>query len=391
MSKALPGHAHTAHSHDHVQVVFLRTAEGNANRGGVVWHDDGTVKDNAAKEHTMYQRDNVDSALTFKESADTAKASILSTDKAQSQIPVPATGTIPDADQASLAAAQEAGTTASDPATELADAPASDHTAAAQADGNQPSAHAVKGSDSDPQEAVGADAVDTQSNQAGSLTELEAVDLADATNQAAVSQHAGHPQSSSGGTAADAATDGVGSASAVDVQAGASDHAAVDAMDTAPTNEQQSNATGSADTAADTAAASADVPLTTDDSTQQPATDTAAATTAANPTDAAATESAATETSAAATGTSAAATGDTVGGNSWRGTGKGPGLGQSQEFSGGPMNLARPKYRHAPYNLPPARGGERFGLGNTWSPRGRGSPRGGFVSAPGRGFSNPVG
>lgn len=383
--------------------MLLRTAEGNANRGGVVWHDDGTVKDDAAKEHTMYQRDNADSALTFKESADTVKASILSTDKAQPQIPVPATGTIPNADQASLAAAQEAGTTASDPATELAGAPASDHTAAVQADGSQPSAQVARGTDSDAQEAVGVDAVDVQSNQAGSMTELEAAPSdqeADGIKQAAVSQHAGHPQDNIGGIAADAATDDLVSASAVDVQAGAGDHANVDAMDTAPTAEQQPNATGSADTpaadnAAAAAAASADVPFATDDSTQQPATDTTAATTTATPTDAAATESAATGTTAATepatTGTTSAATGDTVGGNSWRGTGKGPGLGQSQEFSGGPMNLARPKYRHAPYNLPPARGGERFGLGNTWSPRGRGSPRGGFVSAPGRGFSNPVG
>ncbi|KAL0033595.1 hypothetical protein WJX79_006378 [Trebouxia sp. C0005] len=63
------------------------------------------------------------------------------------------------------------------------------------------------------------------------------------------------------------------------------------------------------------------------------------------------------------------------------------GLGDSREFSGGPVNFERPKYRHSPYGLPPVRPSGRFApeLGRS-SPRGRGSPTGRSF---GRGFSEP--
>lgn len=72
----------------------------------------------------------------------------------------------------------------------------------------------------------------------------------------------------------------------------------------------------------------------------------------------------------------------------WKGTAKGPGLGESREFTGGPMNFERPKYRHSPYGPPPIRAGGRFSpAGGRGSPRGRDSPtgRGSF----GRGFNEP--
>ena len=73
--------------------------------------------------------------------------------------------------------------------------------------------------------------------------------------------------------------------------------------------------------------------------------------------------------------------------SAWQGKAKGPGLGDSREFSGGPMNFERPKYRHSPYGLPSVRPGGRFApeFGRS-SPRGRGSPTGRSF---GRGFSEP--
>ena len=70
---------------------------------------------------------------------------------------------------------------------------------------------------------------------------------------------------------------------------------------------------------------------------------------------------------------------------SWTGTSKGPGLGESREFTGGPINFERPKFRHAPYGPPPIRGAGRFEGGRS-SPRGRSSPTGRSF---GRGFSEP--
>ena len=71
----------------------------------------------------------------------------------------------------------------------------------------------------------------------------------------------------------------------------------------------------------------------------------------------------------------------------WKGTAKGPGLGESREFTGGPMNFERPKYRHTPYGPPPIRAGGRFSpVGGRGSPRGRDSPTG---RAMGRGFMEP--
>ena len=70
-----------------------------------------------------------------------------------------------------------------------------------------------------------------------------------------------------------------------------------------------------------------------------------------------------------------------------KGTAKGPGLGESREFTGGPMNFERPKYRHAPYGPPPIRAGGRFSpAGGRGSPRGRDSPTGRSF---GRGFIEP--
>ena len=71
----------------------------------------------------------------------------------------------------------------------------------------------------------------------------------------------------------------------------------------------------------------------------------------------------------------------------WKGTAKGPGLGESREFTGGPMNFERPKYRHSPYGPPPIRAAGRFSpAGGRGSPRGRDSPTGRSF---GRGFIEP--
>lgn len=71
----------------------------------------------------------------------------------------------------------------------------------------------------------------------------------------------------------------------------------------------------------------------------------------------------------------------------WKGTAKGPGLGESREFTGGPLNFERPKYRHSPYGPPPIRAGGRFSpAGGRGSPRGRDSPTGRSF---GRGFIEP--
>ena len=71
----------------------------------------------------------------------------------------------------------------------------------------------------------------------------------------------------------------------------------------------------------------------------------------------------------------------------WKGTAKGPGLGESREFTGGPMNFERPKYRHSPYGPPPIMAGGRFSpAGGRGSPRGRDSPTGRSF---GRGFIEP--
>lgn len=385
----------------------FRTAEENANRGGVVWHDDGTVKDDAAKEHTMYQRDKADSALTFQESAkigNTSEASLA--DTAPPQIPVPATSTIPDADQSSLAAVQQAATTAADPVTELADSSVAPSTSTVQTTdtdrmSSQPQATASNGiaHNAKPSEAADGAAAETDasmhSQPASSLPEDEAM----TTEQQAAGTEAPQLSEHNEGIAEHASAPANTTTDACDLDgqqhdaAAQADTAAVDdsagprAMDTAArTAEQQPSDTGPASTD-DTAATSVSAAPAAATSIEEAAADTA------TDADAAATET--TATTAAPTDTAAAAPAATAGGgggNSWRGTGKGPGLGQSQEFSGGPMNFARPKYRHAPYNLPPPRGGERFGPGpgSTWSPRGRGSPRGGMAPAPGRGFNDPL-
>ena len=373
--------------------MLFRNAEGTANRGGVVWHDDGTVKDDAAKEHTMYQRETDNSALSYQESAAAAGAA-SSADGAQPHIPVPATSTIDETNQDSLAAAQEAGTTASPPVSkseeDAADVPAHSDSKAAHEPlsttaGPSRSTHTAQAKSGDSNLAALDNGVTTQIKAAASPakaevqpTEQEAADI----HQSETPQVSQHDQVSKSAAAVSAA-DGVAGVPELELlppstEAGSVGSAAAAAAGPGPTESDMTEAAQQAATAA-----TADTDSAAAASTSNTATaDTDAGALPADPTAPVTTEAPDAETAAAVPAD------DGAGGNSWKGTGKGPGLGQSQEFSGGPVNFARPKYRHAPYNLPPARGGARFGAGNMWSPRGRASPRG--VSSPaGRGYSDP--
>lgn len=339
----------------------------------------------------MYQRDTADNALTFQESAEAAKdVGTSPAEPAQPQIPVPSAAAIPEADQQSLAAAQQAAdsgpTPAMDPEGDAAGAPSDSDAQAVQEASNsaagvssQPPNAASNGAvaPAEPSDAV--DNASLQGNQAASLSGVE-VSLAE--------------QQVAGTSSADAQQ----VPEANDASATPASPSKASNVTTVPANELQSK---TPDTTADVADAAGSGPVDTEtgsavqqDTAMDPVSteDASAAsvsTASAGDTGTEATAGAASASDAPATQTAAAARGAANGSTSWKGTGKGPGLGQSQEFSGGPVNFARPKYRHAPYNLPPARGGGRFGGGNTWSLRGRASPRG--VSSPaGRGFSDPL-
>lgn len=341
----------------------------------------------------MYQRDTDNSALSYQESAAAAGAA-SSADGAQPQIPVPATSTIDETNQDSLAAAQEAGNTASPPVSkskeDTADVPAlSDSKAApdplSTTGGPSGSTHTAQVNSGDNGLAAPDNGVTTQTKAAASPakaqmqpTEQEAADI-NQTKPPQVSQHDQFSQD----IAAVSAADGVASVPELELQpqsadAGSVGSAAAAAAGPGPTDSDMAEAAQQAATAA---------PADTDSAAAASTSNTATADADAGALPADTTAPVTTEAPDAETA-AVVPVDDSAGGNSWKGTGKGPGLGQSQEFSGGPVNFARPKYRHAPYNLPPARGGARFGAGNTWSPRGRASPRG--VSSPaGRGYSDP--
>ena len=378
---------------------MCRTAEGNANRGGVVWHDDGSVKDDDAKEHKMYQRDTADNVLTLQQPAEALEPSLA--EPAQPQIPVPAAAAIPEAEQQSLAAAQQAVDLGPSPVTDFAgDAVGASHRDAQAVPGASNSAAGASNqappaaSDGTALPAEHSDAVlstaaasDTSlhGDQAASLNGVE-VPLAKQQAAGTSSKELQQLPDANDASAAPASPEKASNVDTVlatelrskttDVSADVTEAAGSGPMDTEVGNVQQNNVTAPVSTE-DAAAASVTAASGGDDGSEAIAGEVTAGTTEPATSDASATQ------------TAAAAKGSANGSTNWKGTGKGPGLGQSQEFSGGPVNFARPKYRHAPYNLPPARGGGRFGAGNTWSPRGRASPRG--ISSPaGRGFSDPL-
>lgn len=350
----------------------------------MVWHDDGTVKDDAAKDHAMYQRNNAGDALTFQESDEA-----MQQDHAAADVPTPATGTIPQAAETDLAAAQQEvpSESAALPAEHVTDLFPSEVSSAAkdQATVNVTTVGDVSAtlssSAEEMQDAVASkqhlqSSTDAQDQQAAILdTPAPALNrqqqLGSSTSTAQPSQQQ----------------------AALPLDNGLGDAAAAIAAEKQPADGAQQQPSATNDVAASSgltqeavstdAAMATTAPVSTDDDVGTPALNnsTNAAVDAAPSADAVAIPAAVPAPVSTTTG----------GDDSWKGTGKGPGLGQSQEFSGGPVSFTRPKYRHAPYNLPPAMGGGRFGGaavgGSTWSPRGRSSPRGGMSSGPGRGFA----
>ncbi|DBA77684.1 TPA: hypothetical protein ACH3X2_008386 [Trebouxia sp. C0005] len=333
-----------------------------ASRGGVVWHDDGTVRDEAAKEHAMYQRSTDNAALNYQESAPVAS---VETDQPaaashQTQIPTPLSGPISGEDQAALNAAAAAGTA------EEAAFPGVANEVAANSQ-----AHTRIGNDTASGTAVETVASDLKANEAVTLADRKrsVEETAPAVPPAASDIPTPLPCSSN--EAAAAAEHITHAAEPV-----GEDHA-LPAIDTAKESDAQ-QPPAEADHAQETAQDSGNKASVPGNDAPMPDGNSETAlnssTTAQLPDGEASTAPLTAETALDQQ-------------SAWQGKAKGPGLGDSREFSGGPVNFERPKYRHSPYGLPPVRPSGRFApeLGRS-SPRGRGSPTGRSF---GRGFSEP--
>ncbi|KAL3162260.1 hypothetical protein ABBQ32_009957 [Trebouxia sp. C0010 RCD-2024] len=337
-------------------------ADQGVSKGGAVWHDDGTVKD--AKEHTMYQRPESNSALSYQEAAQAVSTDHQPTAVETPQIPTPASAAISASDAASLDAAATEGTPADVPSTTLevggAEIPAAlapsihpGNGAVAQESARPVADGPVADGPVDSQQgdvlSVGTTAVSQEPIPAASnSTQLpsphaKAAAAASYITEAAES-HAAAPDDSASHPDVKAADPEAQPASTDDNQAvpGSAHKAVAPGMDT-----HMADGRTDTDTALHAAAASV-----------QPQPETASV-------------------------TAPTAQPETL----RRGPAKGPGLGESREFTGGPMNFERPKYRHTPYGPPPIRAGGRFSpAGGRGSPGGRDSPTGRSV---GRGFSEP--
>lgn len=327
-----------------------------------MWHDDGTVRDEAAKEHAMYQRSTDNAALNYQESAQVAT---VETDQPaaashQMHIPTPSSGPIPEEDQAALNAAAAAGTAgaAAAPGVTMEGTPASqEHTHIGNGTASGTAAETVA-SELKANEAV--TSADSKHNEEEAATAVPpaASDIptplpCSSNEAAAAAEHITHAAEP---VAEDHAVPAIDTAKESDAQQppAEADHA----HETAQDSENKPSVPGSDAPMPD---GNSETALNSSTAAQQPDGEASTASLSA--------ENALDQQSA------------------WQGKAKGPGLGDSREFSGGPMTFERPKYRHSPYGLPSVRPGGRFApeLGRS-SPRGRGSPTGRSF---GRGFSEP--
>lgn len=334
-------------------------ADQGVSKGGAVWHDDGTVKDEAAKEHTMYQRPESNSALSYQEAAQAASTDHQPTVEETPQIPTPASAAISASDAASLDAATPEGTPADEPSTThevggaqipavLAPSTHPSNGAVAQ-EAAGPVADGPVDSHQGDVVSVGTTAVSQQSFPAASTSPQLPSPHADA---AAAASHITEAAESHAAAPGDSASHPVAEAADPEAQPASTDsnHAVPDSEHTAgapSTDTRMADGRIDTDTALHAAVASV-----------QPQPETASVTAPTAQPEA-----------------------------QRRGPAKGPGLGESREFTGGPMNFERPKYRHTPYGPPPIRAGGRFlPAGGRGSPGGRDSPTGRPF---GRGFGEP--
>lgn len=349
-------------SKDKIAANLHKDADQGASRGGVVWHDDGTVRDEAAKEHAMYQRSTDNAALNYQESAQVAT---VETDQPaaalhQMHIPMASSGPIPEEDQVALNAAAAAGTAeaAAPPGIAIEATPTSqEHTHIGNGAASEAAVETVA-SELKADEAVTLAGSKRSEEEAASAVPPAASDIltplpCSSSEAAAAAEHITH------------AAEPVG------------ENHALPAIVTAKESDAQQPPT-EADHAQETAQYSESKASVPGNDAPMPDGDTETAlnslTTAQQPDGEAPTASLSAETALDQQ-------------SAWQGKAKGPGLGDSREFSGGPMNFERPKYRHSPYGLPSVRPGGRLApeLGRS-SPRGRGTPTGRSF---GRGFSEP--
>ncbi|DBB00924.1 TPA: hypothetical protein ACH3X1_000840 [Trebouxia sp. C0004] len=346
-------------SKDRIAANLHKDADQGASRGGVVWHDDGTVRDEAAKEHAMYQRSTDNAALNYQESV---RMATVETDQPaaashQAQIPTPPSGPIPEEDQAALIAAAAAGT---------AEVTASPGVATEATPAAQEHTHIGNGTASGT--AVETVASELKANEAVTSADSKPSEEEAATAVPPAASDIPTPLPCSSSEAAAAAEHITHAAELV-----CEDHA-LPATDTAKESDAQ-QPPAEADYAQETAQDSDNKASVPGNDAPMPDGNTETAlnssTTAQQP------------DGEASTGSLSVHDQKSV----WQGKAKGPGLGDSREFSGGPVNFERPKYRHSPYGLPSVRPGGQFApeLGRS-SPRGRGSPTGRSF---GRGFSEP--
>ena len=327
-----------------------------------MWHDDGTVKDEAAKEHAMYQRNTDNAALNYQESAQMATVETDQPAAASHQvhIPTPSSGPIPEEDQAALNAAAAAGTaeSAASPGVAVEATPSSqEHTHIGNGTASGTAAETVA-SDLKADKAVTASDSKRSEEEAATAVPPAASDIptplpSSSSEAAAAAEHITHAAEPVG---EDHALPGVDTAKESDAQQppAEADHA----QETAQDSENKASVPGNDAPMPD---GNSETALHSSTRAQQPDGEASTAPLSA--------ETAPDQQSA------------------WQGKAKGPGLGDSREFSGGPTNFERPKYRHSPYRLPSVRPGGRFApeFGRS-SPRGRGSPTGRSF---GRGFSEP--
>ena len=327
-----------------------------------MWHDDGTVRDEAAKEHAMYQRNTDNAALNYQESAQMAT---VETDQPaaashQTQIPTPSSGPIPEEDQAALNAATEAGTAEAGASLGVAieATPTSqEHTHIGNGTASGTAAETVASKFKANEAVTSADSKHSE-EEAATAVPPAASDIptplpCSSSEAAAAAEHITHAAEQIGEDHALPAIDTAKESDAQQPPAEA-DHA----QETAQDSENKASVPGNDAPMPD---GNTETALNSSNTAQQPDGGASTAPLLA--------ETALDQQSA------------------WQGKAKGPGLGDSREFSGGPMNFERPKYRHSPYGLPSVRPGGRFApeLGRS-SPRGQGSPT---ARSFGRGFSEP--
>ena len=329
-----------------------------------MWHDDGTVKNEAAKEHAMYQRSADNGALSYEEAAQAASIDQQPAAAAEQQIPTPTAAPITSADAASLDAAAAQGADAS------LGAPSD---AAAEAQVPVTPAEQTHSDDV----AVASESIHTVANGTQDSQHTDMPSTASAAMK---------PVAADGNAAKDNAQPLPAEAAA----AGAHIAQAAEPLPEAPLDSatHAAEAAGSQHLSAQSSHAQEAAPDT--EHKAQAATDTQSAggnnDTALNASAVPVQQLPGTTLSTASPTVSAEGTGPDHP-HTLKGPAKGPGLGESREFTGGPMNFERPKYRHSPYGPPPIRAGGRFlPAGGRGSPMGRGLPTGRSF---GRGFSEP--